>query len=121
MLSIDSYTLSIEHPYLNLLLMVSRFSSHKVYKLSHLTATSKMPFPKEINIYVEGTDDPVFELSKIELAKSDLLRKLVSSLNLCDGCSQPLSIIIAREEKQTVVWTFGQLSAQETGLDNFKG
>ena len=38
-----------------------------------------MPLPKEVNIYVEGSDDPVFELSKIELAKSDLLRKLVSS------------------------------------------
>ena len=76
-----------------------------------------MPLPKEVNIYVEGSDDPVFELSKIELAKSDLLRKLVSSLNLCDGCSQPLSITIAGEEKQTVVSTFGQLSPQKTGLD----
>ena len=69
-----------------------------------------MLFPKEVNIYVEGSGDPVFELSKIELAKSDLLRKLLSSLNICDGCSQPLSIIIADEEKQTVVSTFGQLS-----------
>ena len=97
---------------------VSRFSSHKVYKFCLLAATSKMLLPKEVNIYVEGSDDPVFELSKLELAKSDFLRKLVSSLNICDGCSQPLSIIIVGEEKQTVVSTFGQLSAQETGLDS---
>ena len=76
-----------------------------------------MPFPKEVNIYVDGSDDPVFDLSKIELAKSGQLRKLVSSLNICDGCSQPLSIIIAGEEKKTVVSTFGQLSSQETVLD----
>ena len=76
-----------------------------------------MPLLKEVNIYVEGSDEPVFELSKIELAKSDLLRNFVSSLNLCDGCSQPVSIIIAGEEKQTVVLTFAQLSPQEIRLD----
>ena len=76
-----------------------------------------MLFPKEVNIYVEGSGDPVLELSKIELAKSDLLRKLLLSLNICDGCSQPLSIIIAGEEKQTVVSTFAQMSPQGIRLE----
>ena len=66
-----------------LICCVSRFSFHKVYKFCHLAVTSKMPLPKEVNIYVEGSDDPVFELIKIELAKSDQLRKFVSSLNIC--------------------------------------
>ena len=51
-------------------------------------------------------------MSKIELSKSKFLTGLVSSLNFCDGCLQPVSIIIVGEEKQTVVASLSQLKAK---------
>ena len=59
-------------------------------------------------------------MSKIELSKSKLLTELISALNICDGCQEPISIIIAEEEKQTVESAFSHLSTK-TGLSIVQG
>ena len=51
-------------------------------------------------------------MSKIELSKSKLMAGLMTSVNFCDGCSQPVSIIITGEDKQTVVSSLSQLKAK---------
>ena len=56
-----------------------------------------MIFTLEVLIYVDSVKEPVFQMSKIELSKSKFLTGLVSSLNFCDSCLQPVSIIIVGE------------------------
>ena len=81
---------------------------------------SDMNLPKDVLIYSDTSKDPVLHISKIELSKSKLLKNLLSTLNFCDGCQEPTSIIIADEERQTVVSTFSHLSPK-TGLSIFQG
>ena len=79
-----------------------------------------MIFAEEVLIYVDSVKGPVFQMSKIELSKSKFLAGLVTSLNFCDGCSQPVFIIITGEEKQTVVSSLSQLTAK-SGLSIITG
>ena len=64
---------------------------------------------------------PILGISKLELLKSNLFRNLLGGLNICDGCQEPVSIIIDGEDKDTVVQTFAQLSAVKPGLTIIKG
>ena len=65
-----------------------------------------------VNIYVPGHRDPVCRLSRLELAsRSRLLHHLLTSLRVCDGCSQPLALIITGEEARTVGAAFKLVEA----------
>ena len=49
----------------------------------------------DVHIYVSDSADPVVTMTSIELAsKSKLLHDIFSSLHICDGCPQPMSIIL---------------------------
>ena len=65
-----------------------------------------MSLPKNISIYSDTSKEPVLHISKIELSKSKLLQDLLSTLDICDGCQEPISIIIAEEEKETITAAF---------------
>ena len=67
---------------------------------------------EDVLVYVDSVKEPVIQMSKIELSKSKLMAGLMTSLNICDGCSQPVSIIITGEEKQTVVSSLSQIKAK---------
>ena len=65
-----------------------------------------------VHIYVPGHRDPVCRLSRLELAsRSRLLHHLLTSLRVCDGCSQPLALIITGEEARTVEAAFKLVEA----------
>ena len=65
-----------------------------------------------VHIYVPGHREPVCRLSRLELAsRSRLLHHLLTSLRVCDGCSQPLALIITGEEARTVEAAFKQVEA----------
>ena len=62
-----------------------------------------------VNIFVPGITEPVFKLSRLELAaKSRLFYDLFSSLNMCDGCVAELAVIIPGENRLTVEAVFSQ-------------
>ena len=49
----------------------------------------------DVHIYVSDSSDPVVTITSLELAsKSELLHDIFSSLHICDGCPQPMSIIL---------------------------
>ena len=69
-----------------------------------------MNFEKNVQVYVENSLAPVFEGTKMEMSKSPVLVDLMTSINVCDLCPEPITLIFADEEQQTVVSTLSQLS-----------
>ena len=70
--------------------------------------------------------DPVFTISCLEVsAKSPLIRQLLRTLNLCDGCdgcNSQLSIIFAEEDRDTVVAAMSQMTHfKKNGLTIIRG
>ena len=68
-----------------------------------------MNFEKNVQVYVENGVVPVFEGTKMEMSMSPVLADLMTSINVCDLCPEPLTLIFADEEQQTVVSTLSQL------------
>ena len=66
----------------------------------------------DVNIYCgQDTKVPVFTISCLELAaKCPMIKKLLLSLNMCDGCQSPVSIIFAEEDRDTVVAVMSQMT-----------
>ena len=51
---------------------------------------------------------PIMMTTRLELAaRSSLLAELLAGLQLCDGCRDPVTIIIAEEEASTVAAVLG--------------
>ena len=76
---------------------------------------------KNVQVYVENGVVPVFEGTKMEMSMSPVLADLMTSINVCDLCPEPLTLIFADEEQQTVVSTLSQLSItprEETYTNN---
>ena len=70
----------------------------------------------DVNIYCGQTKNPVFNISCLELtAKSPVIRKLLNSLNICDGCRDPVSIIFPDEDCATVVAVMSQMTHFKKG------
>ena len=68
-------------------------------------------YADRVHIYVSGRVGPVTTVSRLELAsRSRQLHHLLASLSLCDGCTQPLALVIAGEEANTVEAAFSQLA-----------
>ena len=84
-----------------------------VENVLHSTISGDTTMPEDlVHIYVQGHRDPVCRLSRLELAsRSRLLHHLLTSLRVCDGCSQPLALIITGEEARTVEAAFKQVEA----------
>ena len=56
----------------------------------------------DVNIYVEGKEQPVLALTKIELAsKSGLMFDILRSRADCD-CKEPVSVIVTSYDARTV-------------------
>ena len=59
--------------------------------------------------------------SRLELgANNEMLRGIMSQVTLCDGCRQPLVIILAEEDETTVRDTFDRLSHFKSELSIFQ-
>ena len=68
-------------------------------------------YADRVHIYVSGRAGPVATLSRLELAsRSRQLHRLLASLSLCDGCTQPLALVLAGEEANTVEAAFSQVA-----------
>ena len=68
-------------------------------------------YADRVHIYVSGRAGPVTTLSRLELSsRSRLLHRLLTSLNLCDGCTQPLALVLAGEEAGTVESALSQVA-----------
>ena len=51
---------------------------------------------------------PIMMTTRLELAsRSSLLAELLAGLQLCDGCRDPVTIIVAEEEASTVAAVLG--------------
>ena len=60
----------------------------------------------DVHIYVSDRLDPVVTITSLELAsESKLLQDIFSSLHICDGCPQPMSIILPdpEDDKESVI------------------
>ena len=81
----------------------------------------------DVHIYVSDSDsaDPVVTMTSIELAsKSKLLHDIFSSLHICDGCPQPMSIILPdpEDDKESVISALRLVSHfKKTRLSIIKG
>ena len=65
----------------------------------------------DVNIFSGQSKEPVFTISSLELAaKSPIFRNLLKTINICDGCQSPVSIIFADEDKHTVVTAMSQMT-----------
>ena len=59
--------------------------------------------------------------SRLELgANNEMLRGIMSQVTLCDGCREPLVIILAEEDETTVRDTFDRLSHFKSELSIFQ-
>ena len=68
-------------------------------------------YTDRVHIYVSGRAGPVITVSRLELAsRSRQLHHLLASLSLCDGCTQPLALVLAGEEATTVEAAFSQVA-----------
>ena len=63
----------------------------------------------DVNIYA-GADGYVMSVSKLELIKSNLFKNILSCLNICDGCSEPLKIIFPDEDRDVVFAAFSEVT-----------
>ena len=54
---------------------------------------------KDVHVYVGN--EMVFEGTRLEMSKSPLLLKLLSSLKVCDLCQEPIIFIVARRGGKT--------------------
>lgn len=63
---------------------------------------------KDVHIYVSSETKPVLMTSKLKLTESVVLKPLMQSLNICDGCQEPISIIIPDEDKNVVLAAFSK-------------
>ena len=77
----------------------------------------------EVNIFAGTAKEPVFTISRIEIAaKSVFMYQLINSLNICDGCGETISIIFAEEKKETLVTLMTQvIHFKKSGLSINKG
>ena len=65
----------------------------------------------DVNIFSGQSKEPVFTISSLELAaKSPVIRNLLKTISICDGCQSPVSIIFAEEDKHTVVTAMSQMT-----------
>ena len=66
----------------------------------------------DVNIYCSHqSKEPVFTISCLEFAaKSPAIRSILHTINVCDGCQTPVSIIFAEEDRHTVVAAMSQMT-----------
>ena len=74
----------------------------------------------DVNIYCGTDKDPVLSVSMIELIRSEMFLKLFQSLNICDGCRDPVSVIIAGELEDVFSAAFSKLS-RKSGVSIIQG
>lgn len=75
---------------------------------------------KDVVIYSCMSKQPIVKANIIELIKSPYLSKILKSLNICDGCKEPVSIIIEGETEANIMAAFNQVTRQ-TGLIIIQG
>ena len=63
----------------------------------------------DVQVYVEGSNEPILASSLILAANSKIFADILSSLNICDGCHEKKCIIITDEEKNIVEHTLNYL------------
>lgn len=59
-------------------------------------------------------------VSRLELIRSDLFLKVFKSMNICDGCRDPVSVIIDVEQEDVVSAAFSKLS-RKSGVSIIQG
>ena len=65
----------------------------------------------DVNIFSGQSKEPVFTISSLELAaKSPVIRNLLKTINICDGCHGLMSIIFADEDKHTLETALSQMT-----------
>ena len=76
-----------------------------------------------VNIYCGSQSDIVFSISMLELsAKSKVMRNILGSMSVCDGCREPVSIIFAEEDRETVQCVMNQIAHfNKTGVSIIQG
>lgn len=74
----------------------------------------------DVNVYCGTIKDPILSLSKIELIGGKVFHELFQSLNFCDGCRDPVSVIIDGEQEDVVSAAFSNLS-RKSGVSIIKG
>ena len=76
---------------------------------------------KDVAIFAGGGHNiPVLRAFKIELTKSKIFQDLFKTLNICDGCKEPLSIIIDGETRADILAAFSKVT-QQSGVSIIQG
>ena len=72
----------------------------------------------DVNLYA-GRDGYVMSVSRLELIKSNLFKNILDSLNICDSCSTPITIII-EEDRDVIFAAFSEVT-WKPGLTIIRG
>ena len=75
---------------------------------------------KDVDIYSGSGKIPVLKANKIELIKSQIFRDILKSLNICDGCRDPVSIIVDGETEVDIFAALCKVTHQ-TGVSIIRG
>ena len=74
----------------------------------------------DVNIFYSGRKEPIMSVSRLELIRSDMFLKVFKSLNICDGCRDPISVIIEGEQEDVISAAFSKLS-RKSGVSIIQG
>ena len=76
-----------------------------------------------VDIYIDNEQDPVVRMQIMDLLKHkhSVIYDVISSLNICDGCSAPVSIIITEEDRITVNTVMMSIMSQKRGFTIIQG
>ena len=81
-----------------------------------------MDLSRDVHVFVTGRKDPLLATSRIELSTaSSMMRDIFLGLKVCDGCKEPMSIIIADEEEKVVTAAFSKVLRKRGGLTIIQG
>ena len=71
----------------------------------------------EMEVHIYNHVERCYKSSLLEMMGSRVLAELLQSLKICDSCTNPISIIIDDEEKDTIISTLSPLSVGKKGLN----